>query len=130
MADHQSRSLTPLRPTEILDPYPERQTNITGARQTTHHQALTDPDVTTRRHQAAAHTSFAASLQPFVAKHRRFRAPVASTVVTILGQAVLGCLTAMGTVDPIVGAASLVGWMTCGLGVIAAQCLSLARTQT
>ena len=130
MADHQPRSLTPLRPTEILDPYPERQTNMTGVRQTTHHQALTDPDVITRRHRASAHTSFAASFRPLLARHRRFRVPIASTVVTILGQAVLGCLTAMATVDPIVGAAALVGWMTCGLGVIAAQCASLARSRT
>jgi hypothetical protein len=48
-------------------------------------------------------------------------------VATIFGQAVLGALMATRTVDPVLGLAIFVGWLLCGLGLIFAQCVQLAK---
>lgn len=132
MADSHSSSSTPIRPAEILDPYPERVTSLVGARQTTHLTAVPDLDKSPVP-ATGAHTSFAASLAPrpsVVTVRRRFRAPIASTTITVFGQASLGALMATKTVDPVLGLMIFVGWLTCGIGLICAQCVQLARDET
>ncbi len=129
MADNHSSSSTPIRPAQILDPYPERVRSASGVRQTTHLVAVPDL-VELQTPAASAPTPVAASFQPLPPRRRRFAAPIASTLLTILGQAVLGALIATRTVDPVLGLMIFVGWLTCGLALIAAQCAPLARSRT
>ncbi len=127
MADIQPSSPTPIRPSQVLDPYPEPLRHLGGVRQTTHHPAAPPQNASPTR-VAAAPSSFAASFQPLPSHQRRFGLPIASTLLTVLGNGVLGALMATQTVDPLLGLTIFVGWLTCGICLIVAQCLTIARS--
>ncbi|MGH1488201.1 MAG: hypothetical protein ACRBK7_02215 [Acidimicrobiales bacterium] len=129
MADIQpSSSIPSVRPTEILDPYPERSTRLGGVRQTAPLTAV--PDLVERQVQPAeAHTPFAASLPSAVLPARRLRLPFAAVVLSVLGQSVLGASIASGTVGPLFGATASVGLLMCCLMLIVAETISIARAE-
>ncbi len=129
MAANQPTSPTPNRPSQILDPYPERPTRLGGVRKTTHLAVVPDP-VELQAMPTVAPTSFAASFQRLPTRRRRQRAPVASTLLAVFGQGFLGALMATQTVDAVMGLVISVGWLVCGLVLIAAQCMSLARSES
>ena len=117
--------MTPIRPSEILDPNSERVRSLGGVRQTI--SPVQAPDLRGPQVQAAAtHTTFVASLPTRQRQRHKWRLPIASTALHVLGQGALGASIASGTVDPAVGAAAAVGSMVCGLALIAAQCISIA----
>ena len=127
-SNSRSRPAIPIRASEILDPYPERARSLGGVRQPTHLAAV--PDLVELQTPAApAPAPFAASVPTVTTVYRRPLLPIASTVATILGQAALGALMATRTVDPALGLLIFVGWLTCGIGLIFAQCLQLAGTR-
>ena len=128
MANSHASSSIPVRPTEILDPYPERPTSASGVRlhtRTTPAPRRNEPPASARR----AHYPFAASIPLVAPSTRRMRLPIASTALNAFGQAALGASIAFGTVDPAIGAAAAVGWMLCGLALIVAQCVTNASSR-
>ncbi len=129
MADIQpSSSIPSIRPTEILDPYPERSTRLGGVRQTAPLAVVSDL-VDHQVQPTEAHTPFAASLPSVVLPARRLRLPMASVVLSVLGQSALGASMASGTVGPLFGSIVSVGLLMCCLRLIAAQTITMARTE-
>ncbi len=120
--------MSPIEPTEILDPYPERSTRLGGVRQTAPLAAV--PDLVERQVQPTeAHTPFAASLPSALLPALRMRLPIASVVLSGLGQSALGASIASGTVDPLFGSIVSVGLLMCCLMLIAAQTMTMARAE-
>ena len=123
---HASSPIPYARPVEVLDPYPERSTSLGGVRQTTHLEPLRDlPGFQDWSSEAPSVFGASFDLGPFRAG--RVWLPIVSVMLNVFGQGVLAAAIAYGNIDPVIGALAAIGWLVCGLTLIAAQCVTEAR---
>ncbi len=102
-------SVLTIAPTQILDPYPERLTSLGGVSQYTATTASRVLKSTNRARQSGRRHPFGASV-----------------LITVTAQGVLAAAIAGQQLSPVLGAASAVGLLACGLGLVVAEMLQVA----
>ncbi len=116
-----THSKSPVQPSEISAPYSERPSGVAGVRQSAEPvPGGAGPLVRLGRKRRPF--PFAASLKTGPGA----RWPVASVLFTCAGQLLLAAVLAVGAVSPLVGALVAVVFLCSGLGLIFAQCVTLA----